>query len=433
MSAEQSTALTVTQRATLALGLSDIEKTLQELAGKSTSITAITNADGYEQCRSSRIALKNQRIEIEKRGKEARDDAQKFSKAVIAEQNRLIAIIEPEEARLQKLESAHDDAIEAAKQARIDAELKRVTYLQERVTYLRGNQSLTSMTDSALLAEHISDLEGEPVDDSFQEFRQQAEDAKAAGLARLRQLHAASIERETEQARIEAEREELAELRAIQAKRDAEERARIAEEERKQREKLAAEVAAERKRIAEEDDAAKAIREAEAAERQEAQQRNEMALEEIRGIQHQVMIASCGRSGVRQGGTLECIEETLAETEAWVIDDRFGVFIGSARNAKTSAIEAIKAQRDSFLQAAEAKASQEKLDAERAALEAEQAEARRVKEEEERAKREQARIASLKRPDDEELMDVIATYYNVPRSKAIEWVLAIDFSKVEAA
>jgi ABC-type sugar transport system ATPase subunit len=140
------------------------------------------------------------------------------------------------------------------------------------------------------------------------------------------------------------------------------------------------------------------------------------------------------------GGTLACIEETLAETEAWVIDNRFGIFIGSAEKAKASAIAAIKAQRDSFLQSAEARAAQEKLDAERAAMEAAQAAARKVKEEEEQAKNERARLAeekkarlAIKKPADEELLGVLAQHYGVPVAKVTEWLLAVDFSKVEAA
>ena len=44
--------------------------------------------------------------------------------------------------------------------------------------------------------------------------------AKAAGLARLQELHAAAVAHEAEQARLAAEREELARLRAEQAECD---------------------------------------------------------------------------------------------------------------------------------------------------------------------------------------------------------------------
>lgn len=69
---------------------------------------------------------------------------------------------------------------------------------------------------------------------------------------------------------------------------------------------------------------------------------NEMAMQEIMSINQQVVIAQTGRLGVRAGGTIECIRETLAETEAWVIDDRFGALTGSAQAAKERAIASIR-------------------------------------------------------------------------------------------
>ncbi len=71
-------------------------------------------------------------------------------------------------------------------------------------------------------------------------------------------------------------------------------------------------------------------------------ERREMAMQEIQGIQHQVMIAEVGRLGVRAGGTIECIRETLAETEAWTINERFGAMQGLAQMAKDAAVAKIQ-------------------------------------------------------------------------------------------
>lgn len=430
MSAEQTTAvttvstqLTVAQRAVIALGFDEKkEQELRGLAAKTADITTITNADGRAQVHAARMVLKNQRLQLKDDAETARQDATKYSKAVIALEKRAIAIISTEEDRLEALQDAWDAKLEAEKQARIDAEIRRRESLEERVAELRGNQTLTSLSDPALIAEHISDLEQIPVDDSFEELRQQADDAKVAGLSRLRALHAAAVERENEQARIKADREELARLRAENEEHQAVERERLAAEEHQ----------------------AQVARDAEAASQLEAQQRNAAALQEIQGIQQQVIIASSGRAGVRKGGTLACIDETLAETESWIIDERFGVFVESARQAKESALATIKSLRESFLQRQEAekielerqsiaKAAQDKIDADRAALEREQAESRRVKEEEERQKREQARLASIKKPADAELLGVLAAHYQVPTTKVVEWVLALDLSSVKAA
>lgn len=90
---------------------------------------------------------------------------------------------------------------------------------------------------------------------------------------------------------------------------------------------------------------------------QEAQRASQAALSEISGIQQQVTIAQMGRLGVRKGGTIECIRETLTETEAWPIDDRFGIHQSTAQLAKDSAVLQIKA----MLKAAEDLAEQKRL------------------------------------------------------------------------
>ena len=124
---------------------------------------------------------------------------------------------------------------------------------------------------------------------------------------------------------------------------------RISEHEAKEAARLAAET--ERIRAQE---AARVEREA-AAKREEEDRRRradetakrehdrQMAQSEIMGIRQQVAIAVSGRLGVRKGGTIECIRETLAETEAWVIGDHLGDFKDAAQLAKDQAIEAIKA------------------------------------------------------------------------------------------
>lgn len=84
--------------------------------------------------------------------------------------------------------------------------------------------------------------------------------------------------------------------------------------------------------------------EAKKEEEQRERIRNDLAMSEIQGIQQQVMIATLGRAGVRAGGTIECIRETLAETEAWPIDaERFGSLAGMGQQAKDTAVSEIRA------------------------------------------------------------------------------------------
>lgn len=116
---------------------------------------------------------------------------------------------------------------------------------------------------------------------------------------------------------------------------------------------------------------------AELAEQQ--RQENEMRMQEINAIGQQVIIAQIGRQGVRVGGTIQCIEETLAETEKWIIsEDNFGPLTGMAHGAKDRAIVQIKAMLYQAKQAeaqAKDRAEQAERDAEASSVRAaEQAE-----------------------------------------------------------
>jgi hypothetical protein len=56
--------------------------------------------------REVRLKLKNKRVEVTKKCKEFRDDANAFAKAVIAKEKELVSIIEPEEERFKEIEAA---------------------------------------------------------------------------------------------------------------------------------------------------------------------------------------------------------------------------------------------------------------------------------------------------------------------------------------
>lgn len=93
--------------------------------------------------------------------------------------------------------------------------------------------------------------------------------------------------------------------------------------------------------------------EAERRDEEERQRREHQQglMEELQGLAQQVIIAQAGRAGVREGGTIECIRETLAETEAWELPaEHWGVLHTAALTAKAGAVAQIRG----LLQAAEA-------------------------------------------------------------------------------
>jgi hypothetical protein len=347
--------LTVVERANRALSTVKPEEKLRELAASTTDITTITNADGYKQCRAARIVLKEIRVDIQRTGKDAREDATAFSKAVIAEEKRLIGIIEGEEERLQTIEEEWDAKIEAERQARIKAEEDRIARLEERVQELRGCQTLTPASGSATIMEHIDDLEKLPVDGSFGEFQQQADDAKTAALTRLRALHKAALDHEAAQRQIEAERKELAQRRAEDAERE-----RKADAERAQRE-----------------EADRARQRAEQA----AIRKNEAALQEIQAIHHQLFIADAGRRPYCKGGDLESHDWVIAETEKWEItEDKFGVLYSSAVKAKETTLAALRQKRADLVTRLENAAQAQRLADQQAEIDRQQEELRKAKE-----------------------------------------------------
>lgn len=67
-------------------------------------VTDINDKAQIDAVKNNRIILRDTRVRITRRGKELREDALKFQKAVIAKENELIEIIKPEETRLKKIE-----------------------------------------------------------------------------------------------------------------------------------------------------------------------------------------------------------------------------------------------------------------------------------------------------------------------------------------
>lgn len=76
-------------------------KELQSMVATSKSITELSDP---LVIRDMRLSLKNARINITKKGKELREEAIAFQKAVIGKEKELIGIIEPEEERLAGIE-----------------------------------------------------------------------------------------------------------------------------------------------------------------------------------------------------------------------------------------------------------------------------------------------------------------------------------------
>lgn len=211
-------ALAPIERAQVAIGSDETEKTLNALIEISKEITSITNSDGHKQCHAQRVVLKKTRIEIEKTGKSARDDAVAFSKAVIGEERRLIGIIEPEETRLQSLQDAWEAQIaaEKAEKERLEQERKAGIKALIDTNFSMVPVSLLSAGSAGLL-EALHAMQETAIGDEYQEMVFEAENAKLIAVSQLNTMYSAAVAREV----AEAERIAQAEAARIKAEKDA--------------------------------------------------------------------------------------------------------------------------------------------------------------------------------------------------------------------
>jgi colicin import membrane protein len=309
-----------TELETVSKALTDINAVSTGIADLKTQyggvVYEVVTTVGMDEAKAARLAIRTPRYEVERIRKAAKAPLLALGKRLDAEAARIEGELLQIERPIDQQIKAEEDRKERERQAKIDAEVKRVADLQERVAELRGCQTLSPADGSELIAGHITDLDALIVDDSFQEFEQQAKDAKAAGLARLNSIHLAAIVHEAEQARIKAELEELGRLREAAAVRAAQEKAardeadrvakvardaetaRHAEQLRKQREEQEAAAKVERMRIADEAEAARKLVEQEdarlAAERADLMRQQE----ELRKAQEQPKTAAVTRRGV---------------------------------------------------------------------------------------------------------------------------------------
>lgn len=194
-------------RAALVLKSTQTEIDLRALAVKNVSIVQVIDKAGREQAHGAAMEIKHARVAIEKTGKDARDDATKFSKAVIAEEKRLIAIIEHEEARLIGLRNAWDD-----EQARIKAEEKAKE--KARIAAIRGRiEQIRTYSITAIKCRTASNVDDLLVDlrnfdmSGFDEFIEEANNVHTETVSAVEFVYKERLDGEAELARIKAQQD----------------------------------------------------------------------------------------------------------------------------------------------------------------------------------------------------------------------------------
>ena len=199
-----------------------------------------STASGDRDARAVRKELVSLRTSLDKMRLQLNADDQARIKARNDEAKRITGEIEKLEGPVDAAIKAEEQRKEAERQRKAAEEQRRVAGLQQRIAEIT-DMALVGDAEACDIEQRITNLVALKIDESFQEFEQQAEAARGKVLTSLRALLAAAVQREADSARAAAERAELDRLRAEQAER-----------ERVERERQAAEAAAERQRLAEE-------------------------------------------------------------------------------------------------------------------------------------------------------------------------------------
>ncbi|PRC92630.1 hypothetical protein [Solimicrobium silvestre] len=370
------TQITLPERAKVALKSAEHELALIELAAKSADIKEVLNADGRAQAHSAGMALRNTRTSIAATGKAAREDATKFSKAIIEEENRLIALIEPEEKRVLGLRDVWDTKIEAEKQAKIEANRKRISAIQERIAAVKVLPTVLAGTVSSKISESIISLTLKTDFEFFEEFEPEYKLVRSDVINKLTAM-------ETNQREIEVEED---------SRRQEEARQKLAQEQESAR------IKAEQERIAEQ----------QAKERAELdRQRAEQAAIQA-GINAKLELEHAALAKLQQEARAEA-DKLAADKAEFEAKEQAEINATALKQAEMVAAQAL-VEATAQAEAAATQAACVRLTAIPASC-----------------------TEKPDQPSDAELLDAIAKRFHVPAKTALIWLSRMDYSSLSIA
>lgn len=199
------------------------EAQLTELAEKAKTVD-VTN---IKQVHDVRIELRDTRIALVKKGKELRDGALQFQKAVISKEKDLLAIITPEEERLDLIEEADKQKKEIEKRrAELPSRLIALSSIGDTVA--TTDDFILSMDDNAFNAYRLTRIEAKLNNDKLAAEAKQRENDRIASekLAEERKAfeaekREADEKRRAEQTEIDKEKARLAGIEQERVRQEA--------------------------------------------------------------------------------------------------------------------------------------------------------------------------------------------------------------------
>jgi hypothetical protein len=222
-----------------------LSKREQELIALREEIKTLVIVDsddkkGYNAVRDARLKAKKARTSVVNDAKKIREGANKFISTVIAEQNRLIEIIEPEECRLVKMEEAFEEEQE---RRRIEEERKEQKRIQDRVDALaKFNHGIDHYDAKVMPEEDFQALLGHAeaeFNKGQERIAKEKADAEAARIAEQERLRIERKKLELEQAELKRQQEVMEENQRAQEAALREERERNEKAAREERQRIA--------------------------------------------------------------------------------------------------------------------------------------------------------------------------------------------------
>jgi hypothetical protein len=218
---EQRPGAIVTLTHTALAPLRAIERDLRALAERYRDVAFdLKTPKGLAAMKAARHDLReNGRYLVQRAMVKCKDEANAAKKAVDQEAVRLVAIIAPRETDFDTAIAAREAELAAEKAERDRIEAERVAKHRAGIERIRSYVAQAQGKTAEQLRNGLGMLQALSFGDEWQEFAAEAAQARGDAVKALAELHTIARERESEAARIEAQRIEQARVAAEQAER----------------------------------------------------------------------------------------------------------------------------------------------------------------------------------------------------------------------
>lgn len=196
----------------------------------------VSTTKGMDEAKKARQEVKGYRTALENKRKEIKAPALERCRLIDDEAKTITAALLEIEEPIDQQIKAEEARKESEKAAKAEAERQRIAAIRTQIDTIKNHAAFAVGKSADAILKILSGVEGFEIGEDFQEFKPEAEQAKAETLDKIKALHEAQVQHESEQARIAAERAELTRLRAEAEAREREAAAARAEQERKDRE-----------------------------------------------------------------------------------------------------------------------------------------------------------------------------------------------------